>query len=210
MSTRGHNSVADLGTAQAALADLCAPFAPNGFVAECDVISPDAIPVPADALLVHHNHMTVALERHHGKPVELHVLNDHLSGDIYTRKISLTVEGASDVVEWGIARLHLRYLSPDVRGEILAKQTPLGAILIQHDVHRRIKPRYFVRFPARSRVIELFSAGPNPAPVYGRLGTIYCNNEPAIELLEIVVNTELSFSPGLRRAQSNRTPGEAG
>ena len=27
-------------------------------------------------------------------------------------------------------------------------------------------------------------------PAYGRVGTIYCNEEPAIELLEIVVNCE--------------------
>jgi hypothetical protein len=202
MNIRGQIAVADLTTAQAALADLCAPFAPAGFVGQCDVISPDAIPAPADALLVHHDHMTVALEKHHGKPVELHVLSDHLGAEVYTRKISLTPQGSSRVVEWGIARLHLRFLSPEVRAEILRKKAPLGAILIQHNVHRRIKPRYFVRFSPGSAVIELFGAGSNTAPVFGRLGTIFCNDEPAIELLEIVVNTKPYPSPG--------TPGEAG
>jgi chorismate-pyruvate lyase len=202
MSVSRHNPVADLGTARAALADLCAPFVPDGFVAECEVISPDAIPVPADALLVHHNHMTVALERHYGKAVQVHVLEEHLDEHTYTRKIYLTLDGTSQVVEWGIARLHLKYLSPEVRAEVLGKQTPLGAILIRHNVHRRIKPRYFVRFPAHNRVIALFGAGSNSFPVYGRLGTIFCNDEPAIELLEIVVNTQTFPSPG--------TPGEAG
>jgi hypothetical protein len=195
MNIRGQIAIADSTTAQAALADLCAPFAPAGFVGQCDVISPDAIPAPADALLVHHDHMTIALQKHHGRPVELHVLSDHLGQEIYTRKISLTPQGLPQVVEWGIARLHLRFLSPEVRAEILAKTTPLGAILIHHNVHRRIKPRYFVRFAADNAVIRLFGAGPNPGPVYGRLGTIFCNDEPAIELLEIVVNTEVQHAP---------------
>jgi len=186
-----HNFVADVSTAQSLLAELCAPFAPNGFVAECEVISPDAIPVPADALLVHQNHMTIALERHHGKPVQVNVQQERLDGETYTRKVGLTLLGTPRVVEWGIARLHLKYLSSEVRAEILLKQTPLGAILIRHNVHRRVKPRYFVRFPAGSRVIELFGAGSNATPIYGRLGMIYCNDEPAIELLEIVVNTEV-------------------
>jgi chorismate-pyruvate lyase len=189
MNMDGHNPVADLVTAQTLLAELCAPFAPEGFVPQCDVVSPDSIPAPADALLVHHNHMTVALERQYGKPVSVQVLEEHVDDEIYTRKVILTLVGTSQVVEWGVARLHLRYLSQQVRQEILAKKTPLGAILIQHDVHRRIKPRYFVRFSPQNRVLAMFDDRALDEPVYGRLGTIYCNDEPAIELLEIVVNT---------------------
>jgi hypothetical protein len=43
-------------------------------------------------------------------------------------------------------------------------------------------------------VIELFGVRYS-APVYGRLGTIYCEHEPAIEVLEIVVNTEVKETP---------------
>jgi hypothetical protein len=199
---RGTNPVADLDAAQASLADLCAPFVPAGFTAECDVVSPDAIPVPADGLLVHHNHMTVALQKHYGKPVRVQVLAEHIDESTYSRKIALTLEGTSHVVEWGIARLQLRFLSDEVREEVLAKRTPLGAILVQHNVHRRIKPRYFVRFSPHNPVLAMFDHRTPDEPVYGRLGTIYCNDEAAIELLEIVVNTHLSSSPG--------TPGEAG
>jgi hypothetical protein len=184
---------ADVGSVNAELTDLCRPFASGGAInIDCDVISPIDIPHPSDALLVHHNHMTVALENHHGRAVQVEVHDERLDGQVYTRKIELLLEGTAHRVETGIARLHLRYLSPQVREEILAKQSPLGAILIRHDVHRRIKPRYFLRFPPHSAVIELLDSAPNAAPVYGRLGTIYCNNEPAIELLEIVINTEVS------------------
>jgi len=74
-----------------------------------------------------------------------------------------------------------------VSEEIRQKRTPLGAILIAHNVHRRIKPRYFLRVPEGSAVLQVFGAQA-AGPVYGRLGTIYCDNEPCIELLEIVVN----------------------
>jgi hypothetical protein len=92
-------------------------------------------------------------------------------------------------VEWGIVRLDFRYMDAAVRDEILRKQMPLGAILIKHDVHRRIKPRFFLRFPPGGPVPKLFGAAES-RPVYGRLGTIYCDEEPAIELLEIVTGIE--------------------
>lgn len=191
MSMSGHNLVEDISGAHAMLNDLCRAFARDDFVADGDVVHADAVPAPADALLVHHNHMTVELERHYGRPVEVRVCDEVLEGDIYTRKICLALAGTQRLVEAGIARINFRHLSAEVREQILAKQTPLGAILIQHQVHRRIKPRYFVRFPAQSRVMRLLECAGNSAPVFGRLGTIYCNEEPAIELLEIVINTEV-------------------
>jgi hypothetical protein len=154
-------------------------------------VQPDEIPFPQDQLLVHHDHMTVELERHHGAPVEVHVLDEHLEGNLYTRKISLTPAGRpGEVVEWGIVRMDFRYMAPEVRDEILRKQLPLGAILIKHDVLRRIKPRWFLRFPPGGPMLGLFGDTTTAEPAYGRIGTIYCNEEPAIELLEIVVNSK--------------------
>lgn len=183
--------LADVAGAQAALADLCRPFIAAGpFHPECVVSHPDGIPYPSDALLVHHEHMTVVLQKHHGGPVNVHVLEEHLTGDSYTRKISLTPAGQDDkVVEWGIVRLNFQYMSRQVREEILAKKMPLGAILIKHKVHRRIKPRFFLRFPEEGQVLRLFSPH-QPVAAWGRLGTIFCDSEPCIELLEIVVNTD--------------------
>jgi chorismate-pyruvate lyase len=180
----------DVGGAEAALMDLCRPFIATAFSPECVVVHPDGIPHPADALLVHHEHMTTVLQKHHGRPVSVHVLEEHRAGNTYTRKISLTPAGSDKVVEWGIVRLHFQFMSDEVRDEILAKQMPLGAILIKHNVHRRIKPRYFLRFPEHGQVLKLFGDD-HAEPAWGRLGTIYCNNEPCIELLELVVNTRV-------------------
>src|SRR6476646_10318643 len=146
-----HSKLADHPVAEAALMELCRPFLPTGpaaFTPRCQVVSPDEIPFPEDQLLVHHDHMTEVLEKHHGSPVKVNVLKAFLDGDIYTRLITLSPSAEPDkIVEWGIARLDLRYLADDVKAEILARKIPLGAVLIKHNVLRRVKPRYFIRFP---------------------------------------------------------------
>ena len=189
MSTTARTKLSDSPETAAALLDLCKPFVSEGFNPQCVVVQPDEIPFPQDQLLVHHEHMTCVLERHHGEPVRVHVLEEHFDGDLYTRKISLTRGDTDTVVEWGIVRLDFRYMDAEVRDEILRKQMPLGAILIKHDVLRRIKPRWFLRFPPGGPVLGLFGDTAAAQPAYGRVGTIYCNEEPAIELLEIVVNS---------------------
>jgi len=186
--------VIDAAAGKAVLSELCGPFAngiSGGFTPECSIVQPENIPHPEDDLLVHHEHMTVVLERYHGKPVEVHVLDERLEGHFYRRKISLTVSGTDKIVELGVVRLDLRYMPEEVSREIREKKTPLGAILIKHKVHRRVKPRYFLRVPPASAVLKLFDTT-SAEPVYGRLGTIYCDKKPCIELLEIVLNTARS------------------
>jgi hypothetical protein len=194
MNTGNLSDLTEIPAAEAALLDLCKPFAPAFFEPRCAVVQPDEIPFPADQLLVHHTHMTEVLERHHGRPVEVSVLEEHRKGHLYSRKISLAPRGSDRVVEWGIVRLNLKYISDEVCAEILEKKLPLGAVLIKHDVHRRVKPRWFVRFPGDGPVLGLFGAR-EPEPVYGRLGTIYCDEEPAIELLEIVTGITTAAAP---------------
>lgn len=192
----GQTRLSDLPGAEAALLDLCRPFAPTDFCPRCVIVQPNEIPFPQDQLLVHHQHMTVVLEKHHGAPVEVRVLEEHLDGDIYTRKIGLVPRGAAAVVEWGIVKMDFQYMAPVVRDAILAKRLPLGAVLIKYNVLRRVKPRWFLRLPADGPILGLFDHSPaaggggDPQNVFGRIGTIYCNEEPAIEVVEIVVNCE--------------------
>lgn len=186
------SKLSDHPVAESALHELCKPFVPadRAFDPRCEVVQPDGIPYPEDQLLVHHDHMTEVLEKHHGAPVTVRVLAEVVDGDVYTRQIVLApVDRPGMPVEWGIARLDLRYLSPDVKDEILSKRLPLGAVLIKHDVLRRVKPRWFFRFPDGGPVLSLFGKLPHPGPVYGRVGTIYCDGEPAIEVMEVVLNT---------------------
>lgn len=182
------SKLSDHPVAEAALMDLCRPFVATGFAPQCQVVQPDEIPFPQDQLLVHHGHMTEVLERHHGAPVDVRVMREVVDGDVYTRMIALNPHNQPGrVVELGIARLDLRYLSQDVKAEILAKKLPLGAVLIKHNVLRRVKPRWFMTFPGDGPVLRLFGPPLAGGPFYGRIGTIYCDGEPAIEVMEIVL-----------------------
>jgi hypothetical protein len=72
-----------------------------------------------------------------------------------------------------------------VRAEIIAGETPLGRILIKHDVLRRIEPTGFLRVVPGPALMKQFGLA-EPAPTFGRLAYIHCNDQPAIELLEVV------------------------
>jgi chorismate-pyruvate lyase len=147
------------------------------------------VPVPFNQLLVHEEHMTTRLGAYHGEPVALEVLEDGLAGDTYRRKILLTVGGAH-VVEVGVVRIHLNFTAEDVRKEILSKKTPLGDILIRHNVLRRIEPKWYFRFDGPAALASAFDRELD-GPIYGRVGVIHCDGEPAIELLEVVAGDRI-------------------
>lgn len=142
------------------------------------------VPPPFDGLLVHESHMTTRLGAFHGEAVKLRVLDDRLSDDTYRRKIILTV-GAAHVVELGVVRIHLGYTSETVRRAILSKRTPLGDILIQNEVMRRIEPKWYFRFDGPAELVAAFDRA-DVGLLYGRVGVIHCDGAPAIELLEVV------------------------
>src|SRR5690606_19871931 len=96
------------------------------------------VPEPYRELLAHTEHMTVTVEQCHKCPVDVHVHDTLITPTHYARKISLTRQRDGAVVQFGIMRVNHGVLSPGVRQEIEAQQTPLGRILIQHDVLRKI------------------------------------------------------------------------
>jgi chorismate-pyruvate lyase len=148
-------------------------------------VSPEEMPSASRQLLVHQKHMTRTLNSHYGKPVDVHVLERHHDGDLYSRKIFLTPREADTIVEYGLVRMDFRYMPHSVRDAILQEHAPLGSILINHNILRRIQPRWYLKFPKASTILTWFDCHPNE-DLYGRLATIYCNGEPAIELVEIV------------------------
>jgi chorismate-pyruvate lyase len=145
----------------------------------------DRVPEPYHSLLVHQHHMTVTVEQHHGSLVDVRVLDSRQEGDSYVRKILLALQQTGKIVQFGLVRIHLQYCSPEVRAEILGRKTPLGRILIQHDVLRRIEPIGFLRVVPGQEMMEWFGLH-EPTPTYGRLAIIHCDGQPAIELLEVV------------------------
>lgn len=164
---------------------LFALFPPGTDLPEYEIVPSDEVPSPYSGLLVHAHHMTVTVEAFHGDSVDVKVLARTRDAESYSRKILLTLHHTGRVVQFGIVRVWMHYCSEPVRREILAERTPLGRILIEHDVLRRIEPTAFLRI--------LPGPGPKawfgmeaPQCTYGRLAIIHCDDQPAVELLEIV------------------------
>jgi chorismate-pyruvate lyase len=167
------------------LHSLLALFPPADYLRACEFVPAERVPEPYHRLLVHEHHMTVTVEAHHQSLVDVRILDRKHKGNEYARKILLALKSTGRIVQFGLVRIHLEFCSPDVRSEILAGQTPLGRILINHDVLRRIEPTAFLRITPGPAMMEWFGLS-EPTPTYGRLAMIHCNGLPAIELLEIV------------------------
>ncbi len=174
-------------SAEEALESLCHWFYEDRISVEgCDPVNADEMPETYRKLLVHNEHMTEKLSDYHGEDVELHVLQNRADGDLYSRNILLTLPSDPDfVVEFGIMRMNLNMVGTEVRKAIEAGETPLGNILVGHKVLRRIEPRWYLKFDTESPMASHFGRK-HEHPIYGRVGIIYCNDEPAIELLEVV------------------------
>jgi chorismate-pyruvate lyase len=152
-------------------------------------VSADVVPEPSQGLLAHDHHMTVTLEDHHEGPVDVQVLESRTDGEHYSRKILLTRQSDGVVVQYGIVRLNLGVLADEVKQEIIARKTPLGRILINHNVMRQVKLLNLYRFEcgeALSGAFGLTTDTDEIPVVFGRTALIYCDGAPAIELLEIV------------------------
>ncbi len=180
-----HADILTLTDPLAALNSLGYQFFGEIAAEEAAMVEAAAVPHPFDRLLVHHDHMTTALEKFHGVRTRLEVLETLHHGDGYSRKILLSAGESGHVIEVGVARINLTYTTGEVKTEILKREAPLGDILIRHEVLRRIEPKWYFRFDGPASLITAFDR-PLSGPVYGRVGIIYCDEVPAIELLEVV------------------------
>jgi chorismate-pyruvate lyase len=166
-------------------AELFAQFPPADDVPQYQVLVPGEVPPPYDGLLVHEYHMTVTLEAYHGDLVDVHPLAVLQRGDVYTRKIVLTLRGSGKVVLFGIVRVNLAELAPLVRDEIVAQKAPFGRVLIKHNVMRRIEPTGFFRIEPGPKQVAWFGLA-ELKPLYGRVAFIRCDGRRAVELFEVV------------------------
>ena len=148
-------------------------------------VEAEDLPANYRTLLAHDGHMTVTVESFHGSPVDVEILQSKLDLPSYSRKILLRRHSDGRVVQFGIVRLDFQYLDEDVQQAILARQTPLGRILIEHNVLRNVELVGLWTIRA-GRDLAAFLGVPLGATVFGRTALIHCNGEPAVELLEIV------------------------
>ena len=156
----------------------------GGFVEQRE----DALPEPYRTLLAHDAHMTVTVEAHHGCKVDVEVLATHRTDTHYSRKILLRRQSDGAVVQFGLVRLNVAFLGEEVRREIESEQTPLGRVLIDHNVLRNVRLLSLWKMQPSSELCRHFGLQ-TPQTCYGRTALIYCNGVPAVELLEIVTPT---------------------
>jgi chorismate-pyruvate lyase len=149
-------------------------------------VAADDVPHPYHKLLVHTHHMTVTVEDFYRSPVDVRVLACRREGNEYARKILLTLkEDARRVVQFGLVRINLAVCPEPVRNAIIEGKTPLGRILIEHNMLRRIEPLAFLRVTLGPVMTEWFHAAPG-TETFGRIGVIYTGKRPAVEVLEIL------------------------
>ncbi len=153
-------------------------------LAAAEHVPASTVPEPYQSMLVHDHHMTVTMENYHRCSVEVRVLDRQQDEKNYTRKILLLKQGTDQVVQFGIVRFNFEYVTDDVMHEIIDEQTPLGRVLIQHNVLRHIDLGAIIKVQTGPRLSEYFAC-PEKTITYGRLATIFCNNRPAVDLLEI-------------------------
>lgn len=178
------------------IGDLYGPFGRDA--PRATVVPARAVPQPQRNLLAHESHMTVTLEAHHCGPVEVVVLDRVLHDHHYARRILLRRAGTaggksgwngSAVVQFGIVLFNLRFATDEARRDILSENEPLGRILIRHRQLRRISTHSLLEIEPDAEMSRHFgiaeSAG-ETRRVYGRLATIFCDERPAVELLEVL------------------------
>jgi len=129
--------------------------------------------------------MTVTVEEFYRSPVDVQVLDCRRNGNEYARKILLKTRDTGNVVQFGLVRINLGVCPPAVRDEIVEGKTPLGRVLIQHDMLRRIEPVAFLRVKLSEEMAGWFGVQAGTMS-YGRLGVIYTGDRPAVEVLEIL------------------------
>ncbi len=155
-------------------------------IAKAEHVASALVPEPYQRLLVHNSHMTVTMEEYHHSRVDVKILARAEQGEIYSRKIILLKSGTDEVVQFGIVRFDFQYVTSAVRQEILDGQIPLGRVLINHNVLRHIDLGAVLRITPGPELAKIFRTTTGTI-TYGRLATIFCNQQPAVDLLEISV-----------------------
>jgi chorismate-pyruvate lyase len=143
------------------------------------------VPEPYRTLLVHDCHMTVSMENYHGSRVEVTVIQESRYGDSYCREICLARQLDAQVIQYGIVKMNLLHVGDEIRKEVESHAKPLGRILIDHGILRQVRLLSLYKVEVGEYLARVLQLRPGKS-TFGRTAIIYCNREPAIELLEIV------------------------
>lgn len=150
-------------------------------------VDAEEMPQNTRLLLAHNAHMTVTIEAFHGCKVNVEVLDRRRDAEHYSRRILLRRATDNQVVQFGIVRLAMQKIPALALEAILSEKIPLGQTLIDNGVLRRVELCHLWKIELGPDLAKLFSS-PLGETVYGRTAMIHVDEQPAIELLEIVTN----------------------
>lgn len=136
------------------------------------------VPEPHRRLLDHRSHMTVTMEAFVGGSLGLKVLRERpvaVSGDadatgLYAREIMLLAP-SGEAIQYGIVRVDLAALLPDVRERILTGSAPLGRVLIEAGTLRDVHDVELVRIAAGQELARRIGVE-SGRTLYGRVAAI--------------------------------------
>lgn len=148
-------------------------------------VTPAELPQPYRRLLAHTHHMTVTVEEFFRSRVDVRVLDFWLSESEYARKSLLSLQSTGRIVQFGLVRINLGVCPHAVRDAIVEGKTPLGRVLIEHNMLRRIEPVAFLRIELAEPMADWFGVAPG-TETHGRVGLIYTGERPVVEVLEIL------------------------
>lgn len=151
----------------------------------------DSVPAPYKELLVHENHMTVTVESFHESLVDVEILAEDKTANVYARKILLKRQSDGGVVQFGIVRLNRNLLPTAARDAIEAGDIPLGRILIEQGLLRHVQLLDIWKCETTGKVQQLMRLD-QPTTTYGRTAIIHIDSQPVIELLEIVAPAQVA------------------
>ena len=124
------------------------------------------VPDPYESLLDHHAHMTVTVESHYSEKVNVVVHRCHRTQGWYSREITLVTEETGRIVQYGIVRLNTRTLDDEVWKQIESQTTPLGRVLIEHDVLREVQLCGLWEVQPGSSLAELMQLDTDKQPIH--------------------------------------------
>lgn len=89
-------------------------------------------------------------------------------------------------------RFNFEYVTKCVKEEILAEITPLGRVLIQHNVLRHVDLGAIIRFTAGPGLVKTLQMKEGQI-TYGRMATIFCNGSRQSIFLRFLVSSIAAF-----------------
>jgi chorismate-pyruvate lyase len=147
--------------------------------------SPGKLPPQPRMLLAHNEHMTVALESFHQSAVSVKVLAEWRDEASYARCSLLSRQFDGAIVQFGIMRIWLADLPAAAQEEIASKKSPLGRVLIDHNLLREVELITLWQIEPGSVLRQHLQVN-GKAPLYGRTAQILVDERPTVQLLEIV------------------------